>query len=51
MTDIITNGATHSEAFGHAREALDLYLEPLDKLGHPSPRARYQLVLTGFETA
>jgi hypothetical protein len=27
------------------------YLESLDKLGHRSPRARHQLVLTGSETA
>jgi predicted RNase H-like HicB family nuclease len=51
IPDIITNGTTLTEAFGHACEALDLYLEALDKLGRPSPKARHQLVLTGSETA
>jgi predicted RNase H-like HicB family nuclease len=37
LPDIITSGATRTEAFAHACEALDLHLESLQKLGMPIP--------------
>ena len=45
IPDIITSGATLSEAFSHACEALDLYLESLQKLGLPLPKPRHRLVV------
>ena len=35
IPEIITSGATLTEAFAHACEALDLHLESLQKLGLP----------------
>ncbi len=45
IPDIISSGSTLSQAFDHACEALDLYLEALDKIGRPQPEARHRLVL------
>jgi predicted RNase H-like HicB family nuclease len=45
IPDIITSGSTLAEAFQHACEALDLYLEALDKVGRPRPESRHRLVL------
>lgn len=45
IPNIITSGSTLSEAFDHACEALDLYLEELDKIGRPLPESRHRLVL------
>lgn len=45
IPEIITNGATLTEAFAHACEALDLHLESLQKLGLPLPEPRHRLVL------
>ncbi len=45
IPDVITSGSTLPEAFAHAREALDLHLESLQKLGLPLPEPRHRLVL------
>jgi predicted RNase H-like HicB family nuclease len=45
LPDIITSGSTLAEAFAHACEALDLYLESLDQLGHTPPAPRHRLVV------
>ena len=45
IPEIITSGATSTEAFAHACEALDLHLESLQKLGLPLPEPRHRLVL------
>jgi predicted RNase H-like HicB family nuclease len=45
LPDIITSGATLTEAFAHACEALDLHLESLQKLGLPLPKPKHRLVL------
>ena len=45
IPEIITSGATSTEAFAHASEALDLHLESLQKLGLPLPEPRHRLVL------
>ncbi len=50
IPDIITNGSSLSEAFDHACEALDLYLEAFEKLGRPAPKARHRLVLDATAT-
>lgn len=41
IPDIITSGSSLPEAFQHACEALDLYLEALDKHGRPQPQPRH----------
>ena len=41
---IITSGSTLSEAFTHACEALDQYMEAIDKLGLPKPKVKRRLV-------
>ena len=51
IPDIITGGSTLSEAFDRACEALDLYLEALDKLGRPLPEPRHRLVLESAGSA
>ena len=51
IRNIITSGSTLSEAFDHACEALDLYLEALGKVGQPLPEARHRLVLEAAESA
>lgn len=43
--EIITSGATLSQAFAHACEALDLHLESLNKLGKRIPKPRHRLVV------
>ncbi len=43
--NILTSGATLSEAFGNACEALDLHLESLQKLGKRLPRPKHSLVI------
>jgi predicted RNase H-like HicB family nuclease len=43
--EIITSGATLSEAFANACEALDLHLESCQKLGLPLPRLQHRLVV------
>jgi len=45
IPEIITSGATLTEAFAHACGALDLHLESLRKLGLPLPEPRHRLVL------
>jgi predicted RNase H-like HicB family nuclease len=45
VPDIITSGSTLPEAFQHACEALDLYLEALEKQGRSQPEPRHRLVL------
>ena len=45
IPEIITSGATLTEAFAYACEALDLHLESLQKLGLPLPEPRHRLVL------
>lgn len=42
---IITSGQTHGEAFAHACEALDLYLESLEQLGQRPPSPRHRIVV------
>ncbi len=43
--NILTSGATLSEAFGNACEALDLHLESLQKLGKRLPKPKHSLVI------
>ena len=43
--EIITSGATLSQAFANACEALDLHLESCQKIGLPLPRAQHRLVV------
>jgi predicted RNase H-like HicB family nuclease len=45
IPEIITSGATLTEAFARACEALDLHLESLQKLGLPLPEPRHRIVL------
>ena len=45
IPEIITSGATLTEAFANACEGLDLHLESLQKLGLPLPEPRHRLVL------
>jgi predicted RNase H-like HicB family nuclease len=45
IAEIITSGATLTEAFAHGCEALDLHLESLQKLGLPLPTPRHRLVM------
>jgi predicted RNase H-like HicB family nuclease len=45
IPNIITSGATLTEAFAHACEALDLHLESLQKLALPLPQSRHRLVV------
>jgi predicted RNase H-like HicB family nuclease len=45
IPEIITSHETLPGAFAHACEALDLYLETLEKLGQPLPKSRHRLVL------
>ena len=45
IPEIITSGATLTEAFALACEALDLHLESLQKLGLPLPEPRHRIVL------
>ena len=42
---IITSGATLTEAFANACEALDLHLESMQKLGKRLPRPKHALVV------
>ena len=43
--EIITSGGTLSGAFKNACEALDLYLESLEKLGLRIPKPKHKLVV------
>ncbi|WP_295433933.1 type II toxin-antitoxin system HicB family antitoxin [uncultured Thiodictyon sp.] len=43
--EIITSGATLSQAFANACEALDLHLESCQKIGLPLPRPQHRLVI------
>jgi predicted RNase H-like HicB family nuclease len=45
IPEIITSGATLTEAFSNACEALDLHLESLQKLGLPLPSPQHRLVV------
>jgi predicted RNase H-like HicB family nuclease len=45
IPEIITSGSTLTEAFDHACEALDLYIETMDKLERPLPIPRHRLVV------
>jgi predicted RNase H-like HicB family nuclease len=45
FSDVITSGATLSEAFAHACEAVDLHLKSLQKLGLPTPLAKHRLIV------
>jgi predicted RNase H-like HicB family nuclease len=47
VPDIITSGATLTEAFQHACEALDVHLESLQKLRLPLPEPKHHLVVHG----
>lgn len=42
IPNIITSGSTRPEAFAHAREALDLHLESLQKLGLAPPEPHHR---------
>ena len=43
--EIITSGATLSETFENACEALDLHLESLQKLGKRLPKPKHRLIV------
>jgi predicted RNase H-like HicB family nuclease len=45
LPDIITSGSTLAEAFNNACEALDVYVETLEKYGQPVPPPRHRLVV------
>ena len=45
LPDIITNGRTLNEAFAHACEALDLYLDTLAEFGQSPPEPRHRLTV------
>jgi len=45
IPEIITSGATLTEAFSNACEALDLHLESIQKLGMPLPSPQHRLVI------
>ncbi|HKI17271.1 MAG: type II toxin-antitoxin system HicB family antitoxin [Isosphaeraceae bacterium] len=45
IPEIITSHDTLVGAFGNACEALDLYLETLEKLGQPFPKSHHRLVV------
>ena len=45
IAEIITSGATLSEAFDNACEALDLHLESLQKLGQELPKPSHRVVV------
>ena len=45
IPDIITSGDTLNEAFAHACEALDLYLETLEEFGQAAPEPRHRLAV------
>jgi predicted RNase H-like HicB family nuclease len=45
IPEIITSGATLTEAFAHACEAFDLHLESLQKLGQPLPQPRHRVLV------
>ena len=45
LPDIITSGSTLSEAFVHACEALDFYLEALEQSGQPAPLPQHRLIV------
>lgn len=45
IPEIITSHPTMAGAFAHGCEALDLYLETLEKLGRPRPPSRHRLVM------
>jgi predicted RNase H-like HicB family nuclease len=45
IPEIITSHDTLPGAFANACEALDLYLESLEKLGRPFPNPRHRLVV------
>ena len=45
LPDIITSGSTLAEAFANACEALDAYVETLEKFGQPVPPPRHRLVV------
>ena len=45
VPEIITSHDTLAGAFANACEALDLYLETLEKLGRPFPEAHHRLVV------
>ena len=51
LPDIITSGTTLSEAFTNACEALDTYVETLEKFGQPVPPPRHRLVVESVGTA
>jgi predicted RNase H-like HicB family nuclease len=44
IREIITSHDTLAGAFANACEALDLYLETLEKLGQPFPKSHHRLV-------
>ncbi len=45
IPEIIASGATLTEAFAYACEALDLHMESLQKLCLPLPEPRHRLVM------
>ena len=45
IPEIVTSGATLSDAFDNACEALDLHLESLRKLGRLAPRSHHRLIV------
>ncbi len=47
--EIITSGATLSEAFTNACKALDLHLESLQKLGFSIPDPKHRLLVGTLE--
>ena len=51
LPDIITSGSTLAEAFANACEALDTYVETLEKFGQPVPPPRHRLVVESVGSA
>jgi predicted RNase H-like HicB family nuclease len=45
IREIITSDDTLAGAFANACEALDLYLETLEKLGQPLPKSHHRVVV------
>jgi len=45
IPEIITSHDTLPGAFANACEALDLYLETLEKLGRPFPKSQHRIVV------
>ena len=40
LPGVVSHGDTHDEAVANMREAVDLYLDELRRIGQPAPRPR-----------